>query len=85
MQIKGLITFKYSIDQEIAPLYFLRISNSFCSSCSVNVAEIITGFAFSCSKKAYFKNVLVIPSRLTHLNLFLFLLLPLHYCMSLLY
>ena len=33
----------------------MRISTSFCSSSLVNVAEITTGFAFSSSKKAYFK------------------------------
>ena len=55
MQIEGLNPFKSSIDQAIASLYFLRISSSFCSSSSVNVAEITTGFAFSSSKKAYFK------------------------------
>ena len=55
MQIEGLIPFKYFIDQAIASLYFLKISNSFCYSSSVNVAKIITGFTFSGSKKAYFK------------------------------
>ena len=55
MHIKGLVLFKSSIDQEIAYLYFLRVSGSFSSSSSVNAAEIITGFAFSGSKKAYFK------------------------------
>ena len=55
MQIEGLIPFKSSIDQAIAFLYFLRIFNSFCSSCSVNAADMITGFAFPGSKKAYFK------------------------------
>ena len=84
MQIEGLIPFKSSIDQEIAPLYFLRISNSFCSSCSVNAAEIITGFAFFSSKK-HTLDVWVIPLRLTLLSLFMFLLLPFHYCMSFLY
>ena len=54
MQIEGLIHFKSFIDQAIDGLYFLRISNSFCSSSSVNAAKIITGFAFSGSKKAYF-------------------------------
>ena len=54
MQTEGLIPFKSSIDQVIASLYFLRISNSFCSSSLVNATEIITGFAFSGSKKAYF-------------------------------
>ena len=55
MQIEGLIPFKSSTDQAIASMYFLRISNSFCYSSSFNVAEIVTGFAFSGSKKAYFK------------------------------
>ena len=53
--MEGLIHFKSSIDHAIASLYFLRVSSSFCSSGSVNAAEIITGFAFSGSKKAYFK------------------------------
>ena len=55
MQIEGLIPFKSLIGQAIASLYFLRISSSFCSSSSVNATDIITGFAFSYSKKAYFK------------------------------
>ena len=55
MQIEGLIPFKYFIDQAIASLYFLKISNSFCSSSLVNVAELIIGFAFSGYKKANFK------------------------------
>ena len=55
MQIEALIPFKSSIVQEIASLYFLRISSSFCSSISVNATDIITGFAFLGSKKAYFK------------------------------
>ena len=54
MQIEGLIPLKSSIDQAIASLYFMRISKSFCSTSSVNAAEIITGFAFSSFKKAYF-------------------------------
>ena len=52
--MEGLIPFKSSIDQEIASLYFLRESSNFCSSDSVNAAEIITSFALSDSKKAYF-------------------------------
>ena len=55
MKIEGLIPFKSSIDQEIASLYLMRISNSLCSSSSFNAANIITCFAFSGSKKAYFK------------------------------
>ena len=55
MHIEGLILFKSSIDQAIASLYFLRVSNNFCSSSSVNVAEIITDFSFFGSEKAYFK------------------------------
>ena len=47
--------FKSSMDQEIASLYFLKVSSSFCSSYSVNADDIITGLGFSCSKKAYFK------------------------------
>ena len=54
MQMERLIPFKSSIDQAIASLYFLRVSSSLCSSDSVNAAEIIIGFALSCSKKAYF-------------------------------
>ena len=55
MHIEGLIPFKSSIDQAIAPLYFMRISSSLCSSSSFNVADIITYLAFSGLKKAYFK------------------------------
>ena len=55
MQMEGLIPFKSSMDQAIASLYFLRVSSSFCSSGLVNADEIITSFAFSGSKKAYFK------------------------------
>ena len=55
MQIEGLIPFKFSIDQAIDSLYFLRISSSLCSSCSINATDIIIGLAFSGSKKAYFK------------------------------
>ena len=54
MQMEGLIPFKSSINQTIASLYFLRVSSSLCSSDSVNAVEIITGFALSGSKKAYF-------------------------------
>ena len=55
MKIEGLIPFKSSTDQAIAPLCFLRISSSFFSSNSFNAANIITGLAFFGSKKAYFK------------------------------
>ena len=48
-------SFQTSIDQAITSLYFLRISNSFSSSSSVNAAKITTSFSFSSSKKAYFK------------------------------
>ena len=54
MKMEGLIPFKSSINQTIAFLYFMRVSSSFCSSDSVNAAEIITSFALSSSKKAYF-------------------------------
>ena len=55
MEVEGLIPLRSSIDQAIASLYFLRIFNSLCSSFSVNAADIIIGFAFSGSKKAYFR------------------------------
>ena len=55
MQIEGLIPFKSSTDQAIVPLYFLRISSSFCSLCSVKSVDIITGLDFPASRKAYFK------------------------------
>ena len=35
-------------------LVFLRVSRGFCSSDSINAAEIITSFALSGYKKAYF-------------------------------
>ena len=57
MQMEGLIPFKSSIDQVIASVYFLRVSRSFYSSDSVNVVEIITGFAISGSKKTYFNRL----------------------------
>ena len=72
MQIERLIPFKSSIDQEIASLYFLRISNNFCSSSLVNVAEIIIGLAFSGSRKAYFNcpgnSFKVNPSELVYVS-----------------
>ena len=52
--MEGPIPFKSSIDYAITSLYFLRVSSSFYSLDSVNVAEIITGFAIFGSKKAYF-------------------------------
>ena len=55
MQIEGPVPFKSSTDQAIAPLCFMRIFSSFYSSSSFNAADIITGLAFSGSKKAYFK------------------------------
>ena len=55
IQIEGLIPFRSSIDYVIAFLQFLRISSSFCSSRSVNLDEMMIGFAFYCCKKAYFK------------------------------
>ena len=51
IQIEGPIPFRSSIDQAIAFLYFLRISSSFCSSSSVNPAEMMTGFAFLVVRK----------------------------------
>ena len=77
MQIEAPIPFKSSIDQAIASLYFLRISNNFYSSRPVNAAEIIIGLAFSGSRKAYF-NCLGNSFKVNLLHLFLFLLLPLN-------
>ena len=54
MHMEGLIPFKSSIDQEIVSLYFLRVSRGLCSSDSIKATKIITGFALSSSKKAYF-------------------------------
>ena len=48
-------SFQIFYRQAIASLYFLKISYNLCSSYSVNAADIITGFAFSGSNKAYFK------------------------------
>ena len=53
--MEGLIPFKSSIDQLMTPLYFLRISNSFYSLCSVKLVDIITGLDFPALRKAYFK------------------------------
>ena len=47
MQVEELIPFKSSIDQAISSLYFCRIFNCLCSSCSVNVVDIIIGFVVS--------------------------------------
>ena len=55
MQKEGLIPLKSSTDQAIASLYFLRISNSFCSLCFVKSASMITGLDLSLPKKAYLR------------------------------
>ena len=55
MQIEGLIPLRSLIDQAIDSLYVFRIFSSLYSSFSVNTTCIITGFAFSCYKKAYFR------------------------------
>ena len=55
MPMEGPISFKSSMDQEIASFYFFRVSSNFCSSYSVNANDIITSFVFSGSKKAYVK------------------------------
>ena len=80
MQIEGLIPFKSCIDQAITSLYFLKISSRCCSSSLVNADDIIIGFYFFGSKKAY-STVLINPSRLTFLNLFMFLFPFLHCCL----
>ena len=71
MQMEGLIPFKSSIDQAIISLYFLRISNSCCSLGLINAADIITSFAFSSSKKAYF-NCLGNSFKVNPLEIFFF-------------
>ena len=79
MQIEGLIPFKSSTNQAISSLYFPRISNSLCSSSLFNAADIITGIAFYCPKKAYFKclgnSFKVNPSELVSIALAFFSLL----------
>ena len=55
MKIEGLIPLKSSTDQAMASLYFMRIFNSFNSFYSVKSAAIITSYALSALKKAYFK------------------------------
>ena len=73
MYIEGLIPFKSSMDQAIASLYFLRVSSNFCSSYIVNADDIITGLSFLVIREQT-SNDLEIPSRLTLLKLFWFLL-----------
>ena len=53
--MEGPIPFKYSIDQAMVSLYFLRISNSFFDLSSVKSANVITSLDFLASRKAYFK------------------------------
>ena len=55
MQIEGLVPFKSSIDQAMASLYFMRICSSFYCFSSVKSTTMITGYALSAPKKAYFK------------------------------
>ena len=79
MQIEGLIPFKSSTNQEIASLYFLRISSIFYSPSSFNAFDIIIGFAFTSPRKAYFKclgnSFKVNPSELVSISLAFFQLL----------
>ena len=79
MHIEGLIFFKSSIDQAIASLYFLRISNNFCSSSSVNDAEIMTGFAFLVARR-HTSNVQAILLESNPLSLCLLQQHSLHNC-----
>ena len=78
MKIEGPIPFKSSTDQAIASLYFMRISSSLCSSSTVNLVDIIIGLAFSGLRK-HTSSVWIVPSRISLMNLFLFLL-PSLYC-----
>ena len=55
MQIEGLIPFKSSTDQAMTSIYFMRIPISFCSLSTVKLAAMITGYALSAPKKAYFR------------------------------
>ena len=55
IQIERLIPLRYSMDQAIVSLYFLRVSSNLCYSSSVSPVAMMTGFLFSCYKKAYFK------------------------------
>ena len=82
MQMEGLIPLKFYIDQAIASLYFLKVSSGFYSLNSVNAAEIITGFALLVLRNHTLIDW-VIPSRLTLMSLFLFLLFSIHYCIFL--
>ena len=52
--MEGLIPFKSSTDHAIVSLYFMRISSSLCYLCSIKSADMITGFDFLASRKAYF-------------------------------
>ena len=55
MQINGLIPIKFSTDQDMASLYFLRMLIIFYSLSFVKLAAIIIGFDLSTPKKAYFR------------------------------
>ena len=55
MQIAGLIPFKFSTDQAMASLYFLRIFINFFSFSYVKSVAIIIDCALSAPKKAYFR------------------------------
>ena len=72
MQIEGLIPFKPSTDQAMISLYFLRILINFCSFSFVKPVAMITCYALSALKKAYFKclgNFFIInPSKFTLQN-----------------
>ena len=74
MQIEGLIPFKSSTDQAITSLYFLGISNSLCSLCSVKSANMIASFDFSASIR-HTSNVWPVPLELTPHSFFILLVL----------
>ena len=74
MKIEGLMPLRSSIDQAITSLYFLRIFNSFCSSSSVNAANITLVLPFLVLRK-HTSDDWAILSISTPLYLFLVLLL----------
>ena len=82
--MEGLIRFKSSINEEIASVYFLRVSSCLCFSGSINATEIITSFSLSSSKKAY-SNRLDNSFKVNPSILFMFLLISVHYCIFLYY
>ena len=55
IHIDGLISFRSSIDQAIASLFFQRISTTFCSFSVDKFVAIIISFDLSSSRNTYFR------------------------------